>query len=560
MFINCGILENFVNEQVLNININELNSNINVFENCIVYKKANEIKVYDRRCDHAGGKIISKGKETICPIHMWKFDPVTGLYNNGLKKNELEYSVKKNILSVNINSYVPKIIKLKQKKITKIRFFNHAFLQIIGDNFSFFTDPWAIGPAFNTGWWLKIDTKSDWIDELNNSNFIYISHNHPDHLHPLTLSKVNKKTPIVVPNYVSKSTEKLIREIGFTNIHILDFNNQYNLTDTDLYISILKSGDFREDSGIYFSYGEFSGLLSVDSNMLNFERFPKVDFYGSSFASGASGYPLMFDNYKIQEQKNISIKNKKFTKKKIFDNLKKITPKYFMPYAGFFETKLNRDKKIKINNQKNSINDYKIFCEKNNIKLIDVLEDDFYEFTGSNLTKKTNINKKNTLDLSPEKYLEYFKREYYKIDENYIESYFINSGFKDNLKLYICLTDDNFNLLKNNFLVDFTKNKIVFKKKIIYENIIAEKTSKIKKLILKIRKESFLNTIYNKLPWEDLLIGFQCKVLRNPNLYNIKFWNHFTNFYITSLNIRSNSECASCEKISHFFDNQIYKT
>ena len=40
-------------------------------------------------------------------------------------------------------------------------------------------------------------------------------------------------------------------------------------------------------------------------------------------------------------------------------------------------------------------------------------------------------------------------------------------------------------------------------------------------LILKIRKESFLNTVYNKLPWEDLLIGFQCKVLRNPNVYNV---------------------------------------
>ena len=43
---------------------------------------------------------------------------------------------------------------------TNIRFFNHAFLKISGHNFSFCIDPWAIGPAFHTGWWLKNKTKS----------------------------------------------------------------------------------------------------------------------------------------------------------------------------------------------------------------------------------------------------------------------------------------------------------------------------------------------------------------------------------------------------------------
>ena len=35
-------------------------------------------------------------------------------------------------------------------------------------------------------------TNNDWIEELNSCSFIYISHNHPDHLHPLTLSKLRK--------------------------------------------------------------------------------------------------------------------------------------------------------------------------------------------------------------------------------------------------------------------------------------------------------------------------------------------------------------------------------
>ena len=76
----------------------------------------------------------------------------------------------------------------------------------------------------------------------------------------------------------------------------------------------------------------------------------------------------------------------------------------------------------------------------------------------------------------------------------------------------------------------------------------------------KIRKESFLNTLYNKLPWEDLLIGFQCKVLRNPNVYNVYFWNHFTNKYITSKHVRVNSDCNSCLKLIDYFDQNTYQT
>ena len=31
------------------------------------------------------------------------------------------------------------------------------------------------------------------------------------------------------------------------------------------------------------------------------------------------------------------------------------------------------------------------------------------------------------------------------------------------------------------------------------------------------------------LPLEDLSIGFQLKMFRVPNVYNFRFWNHFTN-------------------------------
>ncbi len=559
MFTELGKIINIKNEEEIEIQLSEINDGTNLFDDFIVYKKNKDFRIYNRICDHAGGKIISREGKTICPMHNWRFFPETGLYENGIQKTETDFVIKNDILKFKKTVIKPDIKKLSDKNNqTKIRFFNHAFLKIFGENFSFSIDPWAVGPAFNTGWWLKNKTKNDWIENLNNSDFIYISHNHPDHLHPLTLSMVDKNIPIIVPKYNSDSAGKYMEDLGFRNIYRLNFNAQYNLNGTDLIITLFKSGDFREDSGIYFSNGNFTALLSVDSNLLNFGRYPNVDFYGGSFAGGASGYPLMFDNYKIDEQIKIANKQKSFVKSKVIQDLKKIMPNYYLPYAGFFEEKLSRDILIKKNNKKNTIDDYKKFCIDKNIKLLDINMHDFFIFNGNILTSTKNLKIPKTQDLRKEDYLEYYKKEYNNIDENYLSDYFINSGFKDDLHLYILITDDNFKLLNFKYFIDFSQNTIKFNKIDFFNDKVLKTKTKYKQLVLKVRKESFLNTLYNKLPWEDLSIGFQCKVIRNPNAYNIKFWHHFTNVYTTSKNVRSKTECGSCSKITQIFDDQIY--
>ena len=562
MFKSLRKIKYNITVQPSEIKVESLNDGVNYLEDFIIYKKDKKFKIYNRICDHKGGKIISKKGENICPMHNWKFDPVTGKYSNGVLKKEVEHEIKNNKIYFEKKILKPEISVLNNNNNqTNIRFFNHAFLKVSGEGFSFCTDPWAIGPAFNTGWWLKHKTKEDWLENLNNSNFIYISHNHPDHLHPLTLSKVNKEIPIIVPKFNEDSAGKYIDELGFKNVIRLNFDTEYSYENTNLIISLFKSGDFREDSGIYFSNGNFKGLLSVDSNMLNFDRYPKVDFYGGSFAGGASGYPLMFDNYEKDAQYKISKKEKNFLRKRKFEQLKIIKPYYFLPYAGFFKEKLKRDNRILRHNEKNKIKDYKILCERENIELLDVEKFDNYLFTGNKLTEKSKINKKYFKDIDENEYLKYFKKEYNSIDKKFLKNYFENSNFKENLNLFISLTDDNFKPLGLFYSIKFSVNKINFKELSSFSEKEILKTKNMSKiLILKIRKESFLNTVYNKLPWEDLLIGFQCKVLRNPNVYNVYFWNHFTNKYITSKHVRVNSDCNSCIRLIDYFDQNTYQT
>ena len=192
----------------------------------------------------------------------------------------------------------------------------------------------------------------------------------------------------------------MLKDLKFKNILELDFDQEYRWDKSELIFSLFKSGDFREDSGIYFSIGEFKALFDVDSNNINFNKLPKVDLYASSFAGGASGFPLMFENYSIGQKKNIIDKYLVTNKAIKTANLRNMKPKYFLPYAGFFSEKLSRDKNIFKNNKKNKIKDYLKICNNLDVNLLDVEKNDEFSFLGSKLIKKKNLRKRKSKTLS----------------------------------------------------------------------------------------------------------------------------------------------------------------
>ena len=550
-------------EDILIEKISNIKNGINHFKDYIIYKNKSNYKVYDRICDHNGGRLISKpDQKIICPLHGWQFDPKSGKYlNNKCKKSQLKSFVEKDFLKIKINKKFPKFKTYKNNNSTKVTFLNHACLVVETKNLKFATDPWILGPAFCRGWWLSKNSPENSFDELNSCNFIYISHNHPDHLHPLTLEKINKKMIMVTPNFKSNSTKNYLASLGFKNIVTLDFGNQYYSDKLKFNIALLKSGDFRDDSGIYFSNGNFEGIFSVDSNFLNFFELPKnITLLASSFAGGASGYPLCFTKFPVETKLQIvnrNINSIKFTNQKMLHATK---TKYFLPYAGFFTEAAKRDYFIKKNNIKNKIDSYKTMCKKNNTYLLNVDTKQIYNFKGKNLKRSFNTKNKVYLDKKIENYINEAKTKYSNINTKNIEKYFIQSKFKDDIILKVVLTDDKFKNFYLCFLVDFSLDEpsiSFFSKKNEPSLEIINNEKNLNVLELKVRKEAFLEVIDDKLPWEDLLIGFQTRVSRIPDVYNANFWYFFTNVYVKKYAMRRIEECSGCTLIEQKLDKEI---
>jgi len=542
-----GFLEGFTEEPLIydkittyiEKNIDEIQESVSQDENFLYFRSGENIKVFDRICDHAGGKLLLKGRTAICPLHGWELDVSKGSYINSgcLKKpilelNEYELDSPLVLIPKTTESLCGK--KFLTENQTEIRFLNHACLRFTLGDISFASDPWLIGSAFSNGWWLSKGSPKDAFDQVNSCDFLYISHNHPDHLHPETLEYIRKDIPIVTAGFESGSTERLLSELGFNNITSMDFVSALCNEDKEIYLSVLKSGDFRDDSGLFIQHGKFSCLLTVDSNFLDFARFPKVDILCSSFAGGASGFPLCFENYTDHEKKVVLTRNRGAIKATNAVNIRTTKTKYFLPYASFFTEAAPRDLSIKKNNRKNSIEDFKEICSTHDAELINVNNEQVFKFFGSKLISKEIDPIKNSHLSNINNYLEYDPEKVNAELVKKVLDYFQGCEFQDNLFVELMPTDDSFTKYRYSFQLDFKSRKYKIKnvtgndKKGEQEAL----ASGLRYLRIKVREAELLNVINHGKPWEDLSIGFQCRIYRNPNIYNSNFWFYFTNVYI----------------------------
>ena len=535
----------------ISINKSDLIDGINSYEDFIVYKNSDEIKLFDRKCDHAGGRLISTNKnKIICPMHKWEFDPSISSYKNNITKPQIKFQETEELIKFNIDEDELVLPEYHTEKHLEIKFLNHACLIFEGDDFKFSIDPWIINSAFGNGWWLKYKSAENSFDELNSCDFIFISHTHPDHLHEESLLNIRKDMIFYTTDFSSKSSEIHLKSIGFNNVIPLKHDFGYIDADKEFYFSPLKSGDFRDDSGIILKYGKFSTLVNVDTNFINFFKLPKnLTMVASSFASGASGFPLCFENISDDEKKKIINLNKN-SAKKLNENLVSITQaKYFLPYAGFFVESAARDSFIKEHNYKNTINDYDYFESKYDMKILNVENYQNYHFNGERLEKTVGAKLEKNNENTPEETIEVFKQNYSNFDKEFIYEYFDSSGFNKNFNLIVDLTNDNF-ISSNQIGIIFSemeKPKLLFNENLKLDSF----ENSYNTLHLKIREEVFWYTLRNLMPWEDILVGFQMRVTRAPNIHNTDFWYHFSNVYTKYNASKIAKECTGCDLLKY---------
>ena len=328
---------------------------------------------------------------------------------------------------------------------TKIRFVNHASVVLECDGINILTDPWFHGSVFDNGWKLIYEnSKNDIKDIINNIQYIYISHEHPDHFspnffldHEFKNILLNKKVKILFQETLDKRIVNFFKKNGLETIEIKA--NKALQINKNLEINIVKFG-YIDSALIVKSFNH--KILNLNDSPLNKDseiyKFKKK--YGTfdtlltqfSYAAWKGGK----NNYNFRKQ--AALEKLETIKKQ--SNILECSS--VIPFASFiyFSNEMNKYMNDNINNPEDVYK--KMISEKNIV------------FLSPGETQPVN-------DLKQKKEsLDFWGKEFSSINEKKFERYNTTISYNELEKLYNKYKKNIFNL--NSKFIIKTLSKIKF--------------------------------------------------------------------------------------------------
>ncbi|MBL4652514.1 MAG: MBL fold metallo-hydrolase [Flavobacteriales bacterium] len=158
----------------------------------------------------------------------------------------------------------------------KITFVNHSGFIIEYGGKRIMCDPWMEGAVFNNGWKLYAPTLFSY-DDFKGIDYIWFSHEHPDHFYPPNLNKIDpehrKDITILFQNTIDKRVKSYCTKSGFKDVVELQKNTYFEVTHSfELMCEHFQEGD----SWIHFKTPEMSILNTNDCGITSIADAKKI--------------------------------------------------------------------------------------------------------------------------------------------------------------------------------------------------------------------------------------------------------------------------------------------
>ncbi len=215
----------------------------------------------------------------------------------------------------------------------KIQFFNHACFSVEDKDVLLLSDPYLSGTAFNNGWDLILEDINVRFD-FTKKNFIYYSHEHPDHFSIQFLKSIKnenrKNITILYQKAKDGKVKNFVKNNGFKIIEVPN-KNKYKLAD-NFYVTI----------GQVPFYDSWSLIELNDKKILNVNdciletpdkihgisnHCGKVDILFTQYS-----YANWVEGGSYNNSKRIELANKKLEKIKKQSEI--LCPEFIVPFAS----------------------------------------------------------------------------------------------------------------------------------------------------------------------------------------------------------------------------------
>ncbi len=209
----------------------------------------------------------------------------------------------------------------------EIEFISHAGFIVEVESKKIFIDPWTKGKTFNDGWAL---TAGDIDVNYSEIDYIFVTHEHPDHFNFPTLKSISKidkeRIKILYQKHASPRLKNAFEKMGFSEVIELPIYKWIKIDEINLYCGSAGS----MDSFLAIKSGGKT-ILNLNDCTFNSKQYKyisreigTVDFLFTQFS---------FANWVGNQQDEMDASLKKIEdiqlQKQIF------APKYIIPFASF---------------------------------------------------------------------------------------------------------------------------------------------------------------------------------------------------------------------------------
>ena len=250
--------------------------------------------------------------------------------------------------------------------VAKVKLLAHASILIEADGKKILTDPWFFATAFNDGWELLPKPNLDDIrSDIKDIDIIWISHEHPDHLHFPTLKWIaefiEKDVEIYFQENNSTKVFEALKKLGYKNFVSMSHLNKISITPN---VDIACYAHRQLDSSLAVFVRNSFWLLNINDTELNQHD---IEIIRKKFGTPTA----LYNQFSIAGSNGVENHLKPDAEsvlKKMREHHESLSAKVSIPFASF--VRFARVDNAYMNVHANTVFEVKKLFQENKLKVI----------------------------------------------------------------------------------------------------------------------------------------------------------------------------------------------
>jgi UDP-MurNAc hydroxylase len=220
----------------------------------------------------------------------------------------------------------------------RVTYYGQACTLVEAGGLKILTDPWLTEGAYQGTWFhthVLADAGVTPQTFPKDIDYLFLSHEHQDHLDVATLKHFPAQTPILICRYPSATFRDYVKSLGFTNIQEFPSGEGIDLGN-GVTAMIFNTVEYTNDSAILIEHDGVRLFNETDCK-LSYSDLQKIGNLGIDIGfymfSGANWFPMMYD-YPADTMVELIRRRRKALLHSFVQRVKLTKPRVAVPAAG----------------------------------------------------------------------------------------------------------------------------------------------------------------------------------------------------------------------------------